>query len=125
MSGNQEMPHTLVISPKLRTSVKGARVQYEYAQEQGRKAKAENEPLKQQLDDDIKKLKAKSKELKKIALDLANEATEKHADRKLQIKHNALREGNALKRKSCETVTDAEKIDVSIKLLQEKRHKIN
>jgi len=80
MSGNQEMPHTLVISPKLRTEVKGARVLYEYAQKQERKAKAkaENEPLKQQLDDDIKKLKEKSKELRKIAVDLANEATEKH-----------------------------------------------
>ena len=33
MSGNKEMSHTLVISPKLRTSVKGAHVQYEYAQE--------------------------------------------------------------------------------------------
>ena len=50
MSGNQEMPHTLVISPKLRTAVKGARLQYEYAQEQERKAKAKaaNEPLKKQ-----------------------------------------------------------------------------
>ena len=97
MSGNQEMLHTLVISPKLRTAVKGARLQYEYAQEQERKAKAANEPLKQQLDDDIKKLKAKSKELKKIALDLANEATEKHEQAENSNQTQRLvRMGNAL-----------------------------
>ena len=100
MSENNEMPHTLVLSPKLRTAVKGARVQYEYAQEQERKAKAKaaNEPLKQQLDDDIKKLKAKSKELKKIASDLANKATEKHEQAENSDQTQRLvREGNALK----------------------------
>ena len=53
------MSHTLDITPNLSKAVKAARLQYVYAQEQEEKAKTKiaNLPVKQQLDDDIKKLK--------------------------------------------------------------------